>query len=461
MLLTHGYFLADDAVERRIMRPYPPLGLLAVATYLRSRGIEARVWDSTFRTRDEFAAMIVQEHPAIVGIYVTLMTKRAALWMMAFAKEHGAIVILGGPEPAPNAAEYLARGADVIVEGEGELTVEELLGAIDARGVHRLHDVRGVWFRDDAGTVVRTEPRALIPDLDQLPIPDRSLIDLNLYLDAWRTHHGASSISLICARGCPYHCLWCSHAVYGETHRRRSPARVADEAEMLVATYHPDQFWYADDVFTIHHRWLFDYAAELARRGLRVPFECISRADRLNEQVIDTLAAMGCRRLWIGSESGSQRILDAMRREVTVDEVRRGAAALRARGIEVGMFLMVGYEGEEERDLRDTVQLVRDVAPDLLLTTLAYPIAGTGYFRAVAGKVLARAAWEERTDRDLTIAGRHTARYYSFAQRWIHGAHAVARQKHGRAGIAAALKGQAQVIAGRIGMALARGEREK
>jgi len=276
---------------------------------------------------------------------------------------------------------------------------------------------------------------------------------------AW-LHHGLGSVSLICARGCPYHCEWCSHAVYGHTHRRRSPARVADEVEHLLARYKPDQLWYADDVFTIRHSWFFEYAGELKRRGIRVPFECISRADRLNDEVIDRLAEMGCYRLWIGSESGSQRVLDAMRREVKVEQVQTATRALRRRGIQTGMFIMLGYEGEDIPDLEATVDHLKQSAPDVFLTTVAYPIKGTAYYEKVTDRVLARAGWDQRTDRQLTVRGRHSARFYSHATRWMVNSVALHRERSDGRSLGRLARAAANVALGRVGMMVTAAERE-
>src|SRR5207248_7052089 len=192
---------------------------------------------------------------------------------------------------------------------------------------------------DADGRTVRTPGARLLPNLDAQPWPDRERIDIQRYLDIWREHHGASSISVITARECPYKCNWCSHSVYGHTHRRRSPQSVAEEVEWLLDRYNPDMLWMADDVFTIHHGWVFEYAAELKRRGIRIPFECITRADRVNDRIAATLRELGCMRVWIGSESGSQRILDAMQRGVTVEQVRHAVALCRENDIQTGMFL--------------------------------------------------------------------------------------------------------------------------
>jgi radical SAM superfamily enzyme YgiQ (UPF0313 family) len=420
LLLTHGYFLAEDEKERQIMKPYPPLGLLYLSAYLKARGHSVEVYDSTFGTRDELQALLESAPGGILGLYTNLLTRRSVLSIIAAARESGWTIVLGGPESANYTAEYLAAGADVIVLGEGELTLAELLQALPVLGTHSLHCVAGIAFKSDSGEILRTAPRSQIKDLDALPWPDRESIDHTRYLTVWRQHHGASSINLITARGCPYRCTWCSHAVYGYSHRRRSPALVADELAGIVKRYDPDQVWYADDVFTISHPWLEQYARALRERGLHRPFETITRADRLqSEAAVATLRELGCYRIWIGSESGSQRVLDAMERGVTVDQVYRSVQLAQQHGIEVGMFLMWGYEGEEIEDIAATVQHVKRCQPDVFFTTVSYPIMGTPYFDAVRAKVSLPKDWADASDRDYQVAGRHSKDYYRLADLWL------------------------------------------
>jgi len=422
ILLTHGYFLCDDEKEQQIMKPYPPLGLLSLSAYLKSRGFTVDVYDSTFGSKAQLLVRLGQTPGGVLGLYTNLMTRRAILDIVGAARQHGWKIVLGGPESANYPAEYLAAGADAIVIGEGETALEELLPALAAFGPHRLGNVRGIVFRDETGKVVRTPERPKIPDLDALPFPDREAIDHQPYLQAWKKHHGSSSINLITARGCPYHCTWCSHAVYGFSHRRRSPANVADEMAAIVERYDPDQVWYADDVFTISHPWLRNYAAELKERGIHRPFETITRADRLqNEDAVRALVELGCYRIWIGSESGSQRILDAMQRGVTVEQVRRSVALLQKHGIEVGMFLMWGFEGEELEDIAATVEHVKLANPDIFFTTISYPIKGTTYFDDVRDKVELPLAWANASDRDYVIRGRRSRDYYRLADQWLRG----------------------------------------
>lgn len=459
-LLAHGYFLAEDEHERKVMKPYPPLGILSLSSHLKQRGYDVRVFDSTFRTFQAFEDLLERERPAVVGLYCNLMTKLRVLEMIAACRRVGAVAVVGGPEPAQYAEEFLGTGADVVVVGEGELTMEELLPVLRA-GHGDLHRVAGIVYRGPDGSPVQTAPRPFIKNLDGQPFPDRQAIDIKLYVDTWRSHHGMGSVSLITARGCPYTCTWCSHSVYGVSHRRRSPENVVAEVEQIVEQYAPDMLWYADDVFTIHHSWFFKYAALLKDRGIRLPFECISRADRLNDEVVRTLAEMGCFRLWIGSESGSQRVLDVMQRRVTVERVQASTALLRRHGIQSGMFIMLGYDGEEQSDLQATVDHLKKADPDIFLTTVAYPIKGTPYYRQIENRLVAPREWARRTERDWIVRGRHSRRYYRFATRWMVNAvalHRVVRASPRRP--LALARAAINTGIGRVGMALTSAEVE-
>ncbi len=419
VLLTHGYFLYEDPKELAIMKPYPPLGILYLAAHLKKKGFAVEVYDTTFGSRRELYEILAGRPPSVIGVYGNLMTRRSVLSIIAAARAAGWTVVLGGPEPAAYADEYLRAGADMVVQGEGELTLEELLTALRGNASQDLRKVPGLIFRDGDGAIVRTTPRALIPNLDAQPWPDREQIRIQDYVRTWREHHGRGSLSLITARGCPYRCQWCSHSTYGNTHRRRSAKDVADEVQWLLDRYHPEMLWIADDVFTIHHGWVLQYVREMKERSLRIPFECITRADRVNPRIADALAELGCFRVWIGSESGSQRILDRMQRGVRLEQVRDALRLCRERGIQTGMFLMWGYEGEEISDIEATIEHVKATVPDVFLTTVSYPIKGTPYFDEVVERLSGPRAWAEITDRDLTVRGRRSREFYSRADQLL------------------------------------------
>lgn len=418
LLLTHGYFLNEDAKELQIMRPYPPLGLLYLCAHLRRKGIATEVFDGTFASRHELFDLLRSEKPSVLGVYANLKTRPVVVEILKAAKEAGWKTVVGGPEPVSYVREYLSAGADVVVIGEAELTMEELLPALQT-GASAFSAVKGIAFLGEDGEVHHTPPRPQIVDLDGQPWPARDAINFEKYLEVWRRHHGKTSVSLMASRGCPYHCNWCSRGVFANTHRRRTPALVVDELQWLLERYQPDLAWMADDVFTIHHGWFHQYAAEIKRRGIKAPFECISRANCLNEKVIDTLAEIGCFRLWMGSESGSQRILNAMERGITVEGVRQAVSLCKSRGIETGIFLMWGYEGEDLSDIEASIDHVKRTNPDVFLTTVVYPVKGTGYYDKVAGRIVAATSWETGSDRELQVRGRPPRSFYQNVDRLL------------------------------------------
>ncbi|AEU35256.1 B12-binding domain-containing radical SAM protein [Granulicella mallensis] len=423
LLLTHGYFLFDDPKEIQIMKPYAPLGILYLCSHLRARGFDVDVFDTTFSSKPDLIHHLRTETPTVLGIYANLMTRTNAVEIMAVAREAGWRVVVGGPEPGAYAQEYLESGAEFVVFGEGEATMEELLTALRARADQTdagwRSKIAGVAFLDESGHYHQNPPRAQIADLDAQPWPARHAIDLHRYVDTWRTHHQQGSVNFITARGCPYKCRWCSHQVYGQTHRRRDPLKVVDELEFLLHEYTPDIAWISDDVFTINHDWIRKYAGEMRRRNIHIPFECISRADRLNEEMLDLLAELGCFRIWIGSESGSQRLLDSMDRGVKVEQVQRAIEQTRARNIQSGMFLMWGYEGEEMEDIEATIHHVSKSKPDIFFTTVSYPIKGTPYYQQIQSKLVQLGPWGKSSDREIKIKGRHSRAYYAHADKLL------------------------------------------
>ena len=428
LVLAHGYFLADDAIEQRIMRPYPPLGLLSISAWLDRAGVSHDVVDATFLDADSFVQRVRELRPHMLAFYVTLMTRRSVLRLIAAlgGGEDGPVVVLGGPDVRHNATDYLAHGAHLLVVGEGEQTMTDLarLSKAACRDAATLAAIPGLIHADAHGQPVFTGERRFVPELDELPEPARHRIDLQPYLSAWRNAHGQTSLNVSTQRGCPYKCAWCSRAVYGTSYRRRSPRHVVAELRKMVDRYAPDQFWFVDDVFTINHNWLAGFAEELDAAGLRIRYECITRADRMNERVVQLLSRTGCVRVWIGAESGSQRILDAMQRQVRVEQVTAMIRAAAVAGIQTGTFLMLGYPGETESDIVATERYLRQARPDLFTVTLAYPIRGTVFHDQVADQTTAP-PFDQGSDRDRRFPRTYSDDYYRHAVRLLNHAHAM------------------------------------
>jgi anaerobic magnesium-protoporphyrin IX monomethyl ester cyclase len=449
LLLTHGYFLLEDPKERQIMKPYAPLGILYLCSHLRSRGFDVEVFDTTFSSKEELFRHLWTEKPSVVGVYANLMTRSNVVEILTVARLAGWTTVVGGPEPGAYSREYLEAGARFVISGEGELTMEELLLSLRS-GEQDFSKIAGLSFFDSGGNLCQNPPRGQIQNLDLQPWPARTAIDLHRYVETWRTHHGSGSVNFITARGCPFRCNWCSHQVYGQSHRRRDPVKVVEEVEWLLGEYHPDMVWVSDDVFTINHPWLRTYAREMRRRGIRVPFECISRADRLSPEMMDLLAELGCFRMWIGSESGSQRILDAMDRGVKIEQVHKAVEMCRERGIQSGMFLMWGYEGEEMEDIEATIQHVSTSKPDIFFTTVSYPIKGTPYYNRIAPRLIQIGPWGKTSDRELKIQGRHSRTFYAHADRLLRDEVELARMLDRTQGNAEMIDGEQAVLRNNI-----------
>ena len=444
------------------MKPYAPLGILYLCSHLRQQGYDVEVFDTTFSRRELLFQYLRSEKPAILGVYANLMTRTNVTEILSVAREAGWTTIVGGPEPGSYALEYLQSGADFVVFGEGEITMQELLQVLPLRNDNSLANISGIAYLDVNGSLHQTAPRSQLENLDAQPWPARQAIDINQYINTWRNAHGKGSVNFITARGCPYKCRWCSHQVYGQTHRRRSPSLVVDEVEWLLQQYTPDMMWVSDDVFTIHHGWIREYAAEMRQRGLNIPFECISRADRLNGEILDLLAELGCFRVWIGSESGSQRILDSMDRGVKIEQVQQAIELCRIRGIQTGMFLMWGYEGEELEDIEATIRHVSISKPDIFFTTVSYPIKGTPYYQRVADRLVQLGPWSKTSDREFRIKGRHSRNYYAHADKLLREEVQLARLRESSSPEAVALQAelQANIQASRVGFLASQAEVE-
>lgn len=420
VLLTHAYFLEEDAREQAVMRPYVPLGILYLSAYLEQHHVPHEVYDTTFSNKSHFHQDLLNKKPAIIGFYVNLMTRPNVLETIRFIKTMlpGTTIILGGPEVRFHAENFLRHGAHYIVMGEGEETLLALIEHLNKPGSVPPLTISGLAFMIDQ-KMVQTPERAVLKRLDTLPIPNRKKINLQQYLDTWRKHHGQNAISISTMRGCPYTCKWCSRAVYGLSYRRRPAHAVAEEMAWLKKHYQPDTLWFVDDVFTISYKWLSAFKEALATRQLQMPYECITRADRMNETIIQILKETGCFRVWIGAESGSQNVINLMDRRVDITRVQDMIRLANQHGIETGTFIMLGYPGETETDIQKTVHHLKAANPNHFTITLAYPIRGTDLYEETASQQIHPQPWHMMTDRDIDFKRTYPKQYYNFALRYV------------------------------------------
>lgn len=433
VLLGQSYYLRFDPKLWEAMQPYPPLGTLYAASYLRSRGYDVALFDAMLAESEaEWDAALDRERPRFAVLYednfnylskmCLLRMREAAFVMIRAARERGCTVIVAGSDATDHAGRYLQAGADFVLLGEGEYTLAELLDHLTGRSDQPLEGILGLAYPDPTQPdgVKRTPRRPDIRDLDALPFPAWDLVDVPRYRDIWLRRHGYFSMNMVTTRGCPFHCNWCAKPIWGQRYNARSPENVAAELKWLRDNYQPDHIWFVDDIMGLKPGWLQRYADEVERLGVRTPFKSLHRVDLLlRGDTIEALARAGAQIVWVGAESGSQRILDAMRRRTKAERVREMVHLLQRHGIEAGMFIMLGYEGEEMPDLEATVEHLKASNPDVFLTTVAYPIKNTPYYEMVKDRIIPLRPWDEGSDRDFTVAGRHSRRFYQFATRWM------------------------------------------
>jgi len=415
IILCHTYFLEEDEHEKQIMKPYPPLGLLYLSAYLKEHHFDVEVYDTTFSSYPDLIDYLKKKKPDILGIHCNVLTKYNVMKLIKFCQENDIVSILGGPDASTQIEAFLNYGADIIISGEGEEPLCNVLKRLKSKSRNELEDIPNVSFKNHNGEIVQNPRQESKRSLNEYPYPDRSAIDIQEYLNTWETYHGQRSISIVTARGCPFTCKWCSHSVYGWTHRRRSPENVLAEIKDIIDKYDPTHLWYADDVFTANKHWIKKFHQLMTNENICFPFECIARADRLDEEIVMLLQELGCYRIWFGAESGSQRILDAMSRGVTKNQIEEATHWCQKYEIETGVFVMFGYPGEELSDVYETIEFISELQPDKYLTTVAYPLRGTTMYSEIKDRIIYGDGWEQHLQRELDIKERYTKPLYDFA----------------------------------------------
>ena len=441
VLLGQSYFLRFDPKLWRAMQPYPPLGTLYAASYLRTRGHDVALFDAMLATGvEEWVAAVDRHRPTYAVLFednfnylskmCLLRMRDAAFAMLGVARDRGAVPIVCGSDATDNAPRYLDAGARYVVVGEGEETLGELLDRLRSEDPERATgagspagpaaDVPGLIYRGAGGSLVDTGRRPAMRDLDALPFPAWDLVDIERYRRAWAPH-GRFSMNMVSTRGCPFHCNWCAKPIWGQRYNSRSPESVVAELEWLRATHAPDHIAFADDIFGLKPGWLERYATLVRERGVVTPFKCLERADLLlRPGEVEALAAAGCEMVWMGAESGSQRILDAMDKGTTVEQIVEAARRLRAAGISVGFFLQFGYLGEEAADIEATRRLVRAARPDDIGVSVSYPLPGTPFHERVRAELGERRNWRDSADLAMLYHGPYSTRFYRRLHALVH-----------------------------------------
>ncbi len=437
VLFAHAHILQRDTKQYAIGKPYPPLATLFAAAQARALGHEVTLFDPMLDEETSgFAGAIDRARPDIVVLYddtfnwFTKMClgrmREAARAMIEEASSRGLPVIVAGHDAADDPEAYLRAGAAFVIVGEGEVTLGEILtrlrdagGDVQAARESVARDVHGVALHHH-GMLRRTPPRKLLQDLDVLPLPAWDLVDIERYRAFWKRRHGYFSLNVVTTRGCPYKCNWCAKPVYGNTYHSRSPENVVAELRLLRERYAPDHLWFCDDILGLKSRWLLAWADAVEKAGLRTPFLCQTRADLMTEDNVRALRKAGAREVWLGAESGSQRVLDGMDKGISVQQTRDAVARLRGAGVRVGLFLQFGYDGEDWSEVQMTRALVRELLPDDIGISVSYPLPGTGYHAKMSARLGDKRNWTQSNDLDPLVPSRFSRGFYQTLSRVVH-----------------------------------------
>ncbi|HPQ70170.1 MAG TPA: radical SAM protein [bacterium] len=381
-----------------------PINLASLAAFVRDRlGATVEIWDYGVLRRPEkhLRENLARFQPDAVGFTAMTPLVKTAARLAGLVKEidRDIVTIVGGPHvsalPARTLDEFPTFDLGVI--GEGELTLADICAAIQ-RGERTLHGIPGTVYRANGAPDLGPE-RPMIMNLDDLPFPARDLIDFSLYIGS--SSPGLSSklrniTELFTSRGCPVRCFFCgSHVTHRNKVRFRSARHVLDEVRECVRTYGVDHFTIDDDTFTYGRERLIEICHGL--RELGVSWDCDSRVSNVDEDLLRMMADAGCVKIAFGVESGSPRMLEMIRKRITLAQIEAAFAAARQARILSSAFIMIGaHPSETFEEVEQTFRLMLRIKPDFVMVYVAVPYPGTGLYDMLGAEgLIEREDWDE------------------------------------------------------------------
>jgi anaerobic magnesium-protoporphyrin IX monomethyl ester cyclase len=434
ILVCHSYFLRFDQKQLERAKPYPPLATLQVAARLREAGQEVSFFDAMLAEgTQDYDRLLRSVNPQLVLFYednfnflskMCLGKMRSACCeMVASAQKQGARVIAAGSDATDAPEPYLRAGADVVLLGEGLEALMALLPRLErdlSQDTDRLVEgLSGLATLIDGG--VSTARAVGAPRSFQQSVPPAwDLVDIERYRSVWRAARGFFSLNMASSKGCSFRCAWCAKPIWGNQYLQRSPTEVAAEMTHLKRMHAPDHVWFADDIFGFRVDWVAEFATAVRASDGLIPFTIQTRADLISERMASALKEAGCQEAWIGAESGSQRILDAMNKGTKVDEILTARARFRDVGIRVGFFIQLGYLGEDLTDLLATRELLDEARPDDVGVSVSYPLPGTKFYELVKQQLRGKTHWQDSNDLEMMFQGTYTSDFYRTVRDLLH-----------------------------------------
>jgi anaerobic magnesium-protoporphyrin IX monomethyl ester cyclase len=430
ILFSHSYFMRFDPKQWSIGQPYAPIGTLYAASLMREQGHSISLLDTMFAYGPEEVILPLEKHnPDFFVIYddgFNYLTKmcltnmrEAAFEMMKFAQQKGCTVIVSSSDATDHFEQYLDEGADYVILGEAEQTLSELVTAINENRTDMLTIPGLAYKHQDA--VIKTVKRTVMKELDSLPFPAWDLVDMETYRKTWLRHKGYFSLNIATTRGCPFKCNWCAKPIYGNRYNSRSPKNVVDELKMLKQQYGFDHIWFCDDIFGLKPGWVKEFAELVEKEQLQFEFKIQARADLLlQEDYIRDLARAGCSNIWMGAESGSQKILDAMDKGTTVEQIFEATRLLKKYHIHPSFFIQFGYPGETREDIGKTIDMINTLLPYEIGISVSYPLPGTAFYEKVKAQLTQKSNWTDSDELALMFRNTYAPAFYKQLHRYVH-----------------------------------------
>ena len=366
---------------------FPPLGILYIGATLEKAGYQVKIDDIFPNSNyDDVIDRVKDYQPDLIGISINTPQFYLASQLIGKIKQstNGVKIVCGGIHPTIFAKEMIERlGIDFVVLGEGERTIVELCAAI--KNNKDLSNISGIAYRDyQDNKATINPPRPLIDNIDAIPFPARHLVDFNRYLKPPGTMRGLwmkKCTTMMSARGCPGGCIFCaSKILFGRKVRKRSAGNVLEEIKSLKKIYNIDGLQFLDDTFTINKQWLLEFLKEFRKLRYNLTWGCQSKVSDIDDEIVKELVASGCKQLDFGVESGSQKVLDNLKKGTTVAQIIKTFNITKKYKIRRLATFMIGNPGETDEDIKMSYELAKKIKPDFATFFYTTPYPGTELF---------------------------------------------------------------------------------
>jgi len=357
--------------------PQPPLGIAYVAATLEKAGNKVEIIDSSALKLnvDETVKMVIDNGFEFVGITVMTPTLGSAVEVARGIKEKNKsiFIFMGGAHVTALPVKTLENfpEIDVVVIGEGEVTTPILI-----ENKEKLKDVLGIAYRKN-GKIVVTPSRPIIKNLDDLPLPAYHLLPINKYRPYPPHGKKLPYMAIMTSRGCPFRCTFCSKPVHGKLYRAKSPKAIIKEIKYIKENYKIKEILFYDDSFTLDRQRIIELCDEMIKNKINIPWSCETRVNLVDKELLSKMKDAGCYIISYGVESGNQEILNNIKKDITLEQIKNAFKLTREAGIAIVSYFMLGCPGETKQTMKQTIEFAKELDANFAQFSICTPFPGT------------------------------------------------------------------------------------